>query len=209
MENAENLVGEQADDVPHASNSLGFVSEQLNNSKFASVNAICSPFPRTFSIPRFLICLAPMVRVGGLAFRSLCLSYGADKVWSEEIIDKRIAACDRIENKQLGTIDFVISASQGNRPDACKDSDNNTPVIFRTDPLIEKNKVIFQIGSSCAEDALAAALKVHNDVAGIDINMGCPKRFSVQGGMGAALLQKPDVACSIISTLRSHLSIPG
>lgn len=31
------------------------------------------------------------------------------------------------------------------------------------------------------------------DVAAVDINMGCPKSFSVSGGMGAALLTKPDL----------------
>lgn len=40
-----------------------------------------------------------------------------------------------------------------------------------------------------------------NDVAAIDINMGCPKSFSVSGGMGAALLSKPELihdVCLII-----------
>ena len=32
-----------------------------------------------------------------------------------------------------------------------------------------------------------------NDVAAIDINMGCPKSFSLSGGMGAALLSKPEL----------------
>lgn len=32
-----------------------------------------------------------------------------------------------------------------------------------------------------------------NDVAAVDINMGCPKSFSLSGGMGAALLSKPDL----------------
>lgn len=32
-----------------------------------------------------------------------------------------------------------------------------------------------------------------NDVATVDINMGCPKAFSIQGGMGAALLSKPEL----------------
>ena len=31
-----------------------------------------------------------------------------------------------------------------------------------------------------------------DDVAGIDVNMGCPKEFSLKGGMGAALLTKPE-----------------
>lgn len=31
------------------------------------------------------------------------------------------------------------------------------------------------------------------DVAAVDINMGCPKSFSLSGGMGAALLNKPEL----------------
>lgn len=47
-----------------------------------------------------------------------------------------------------------------------------------------------------------------NDVAGIDINMGCPKKFSVEGGMGAALLTRPDKVLQIVSALVKSLSIP-
>ena len=36
-------------------------------------------------------------------------------------------------------------------------------------------------------------------MAAIDINMGCPKEFSVRGGMGAALLKKPDLVKEVIS----------
>lgn len=35
-------------------------------------------------------------------------------------------------------------------------------------------------------------------VAGLDINMGCPKEFSIKGGMGAALLTQPE-------KVRSHI----
>ena len=31
------------------------------------------------------------------------------------------------------------------------------------------------------------------DVSAIDINVGCPKSFSLSGGMGAALLSKPEL----------------
>lgn len=47
-----------------------------------------------------------------------------------------------------------------------------------------------------------------NDVAAIDINMGCPKEFSIKGGMGVALLAQPDKACHILKTLVTNLSIP-
>lgn len=38
--------------------------------------------------------------------------------------------------------------------------------------------------------------------------MGCPKEFSIKGGMGVALLAKPDKAYNILHTLVSNLSIP-
>ncbi|KAL8437966.1 hypothetical protein ACSSS7_000536 [Eimeria intestinalis] len=46
------------------------------------------------------------------------------------------------------------------------------------------------------------------DIAAVDVNMGCPKSFSVKGGMGAALLSTPDVAMDILKTLRRNVSCP-
>lgn len=51
-------------------------------------------------------------------------------------------------------------------------------------------------------------MQVQNDVAGLDINMGCPKEFSIKGGMGAALLAQPEKAKRILSTLCEGLNIP-
>jgi len=51
--------------------------------------------------------LAPMVRIGSLPFRLLALEYGADIVYSEELIAQRLMQCERIENERLHTIDFV------------------------------------------------------------------------------------------------------
>ena len=39
---------------------------------------------------------------------------------------------------------------------------------------------------------------VERDVAAVDVNMGCPKRFSLQGAMGAALLKRPEIAADIV-----------
>lgn len=38
--------------------------------------------------------------------------------------------------------------------------------------------------------------------------MGCPKEFSIKGGMGAALLAKPEKARGILKTLVENLRIP-
>eukprot|EP00117_Sycon_ciliatum_P007462 scpid59608/ scgid5724/ tRNA-dihydrouridine(20) synthase [NAD(P)+]-like; Up-regulated in lung cancer protein 8; tRNA-dihydrouridine synthase 2-like len=136
--------------------------------------------------------LAPMVRFGTLPFRLLALRCGADIVYSEEIIDFKMISCTRVENKVLGTVDFAMSDGH---------------CVFRTCEE-ERNRVVFQMGTSCAARALQIAKLVENDVAGIDINMGCPKPFSLTGGMGAALLSKPEQVREILSTLVKGVKVP-
>ncbi|XP_022132401.1 tRNA-dihydrouridine(20) synthase [NAD(P)+]-like isoform X2 [Momordica charantia] len=137
--------------------------------------------------------LAPMVRVGTLPFRLLAAQYGADITYGEEIIDHKMVKCERRLNERVGSTDFVE-----------KGTDN---VVFRTCSL-ERSQVVFQMGTSNAVRALTAAQIVCQDVAAVDINMGCPKSFSISGGMGAALLNKPDLIHDILTTLRRNLNIP-
>lgn len=40
-----------------------------------------------------------------------------------------------------------------------------------------------------------------DDAAGIDLNMGCPKPFSISGGMGAALLTQPDKVKEVVRNI--------
>ncbi|XP_045192611.2 tRNA-dihydrouridine(20) synthase [NAD(P)+]-like [Mercenaria mercenaria] len=138
------------------------------------------------------VVLAPMVRIGTLPTRLLALQYGADIVYCEEIIDHKILIAERIDNTILGTVDYVLSDST---------------LVFRTHPS-EKGKVVFQLGTADAKTALKAAKKIENDVAAIDINMGCPKEFSIKGGMGAALLKKPEKIKEILTTLVQNVKIP-
>lgn len=37
--------------------------------------------------------------------------------------------------------------------------------------------------------------------------MGCPKHFSVQGGMGSALLKKPETIKDVTSLLQLYISV--
>lgn len=57
----------------------------------------------------------------------------------------------------LGTIDYVNEA--------------NGYVTFRTSP-IEKDRLVFQMGTANADRAVALAKMVQNDVSAIDVNMG-------------------------------------
>ena len=44
---------------------------------------------------------------------------------------------------------------------------------------------------------------IEQDVAGVGLNCGCPKSFSLSGGMGAALLKEPEKLCSVRPLLLS------
>ncbi|CAM9232122.1 unnamed protein product [Hapterophycus canaliculatus] len=143
------------------------------------------------------VILAPMVRAGTLPLRALALRYGADTVFTEEVIDRRVVHAVRTENPLLGTVDFVESRGK---------KGNATP--FQTCPALERGRLVYQIGTGDATHALRAAQHVERDVAAVDVNMGCPKRFSLQGAMGAALLRRPEVAADIVGTLRRNLSVP-
>ncbi|XP_078688741.1 tRNA-dihydrouridine(20) synthase [NAD(P)+]-like [Branchiostoma floridae x Branchiostoma belcheri] len=139
------------------------------------------------------VMLAPMVRIGTLPARLLALEYGADVVYCEELIDHSMLQCQRVENELLDTIDFI--KEQAHHP------------VFRTCAK-EKDRVVFQMGTADPERALKVAKLVENDVAGIDVNMGCPKEYSTKGGMGAALLSNPEKIRQILTTLVNGVSIP-
>lgn len=101
-------------------------------------------------------------------------------------------------NPALGTIDFTRLPSNGSK-EARKDQ--NESIIYRLHPDREGRRLIFQVGTSDPDRAVAAARLVAADVAGIDVNAGCPKPFSTSGGMGAALLRTPEKLCSILEAL--------
>jgi len=136
--------------------------------------------------------LAPMVRLGTLPLRMLAAEYGADLTYTEELIDKRLLACSRLENQALGTTDFV---------------DKKGGLVFRTTPL-ERRRVVLQLGTADAVTAVEAARLVAPYVAAVDVNMGCPVHFSTSGGMGSALLQKPETVASILRALVAELPCP-
>lgn len=154
--------------------------------------------------------LAPMVRASTTPLRLLALSHGADLVYTEEIIDRSIMTCERKVNSELGTIDYVRKMDQFSPKvlRRIKSSGEGQPVVLRIVPSLEKGKLIYQMGTGESNLALPAAMAVVQDVDGIDINMGCPKKFSVSGGMGSALLSDLPRACDIIKTLRRNISKP-
>lgn len=138
------------------------------------------------------VILAPMVRVNTLPMRIMARQYGATMVYSEEIIAQKIIRSKRVVNTQLNTIDFVTERA----PDA---------PVFRTYP---GERVSFQMGTPDGVLAVKAAEVVCRDVRAIDVNMGCPKFFSIQGGMGVYLLKHPEKVKDIITSLKRNINLP-
>jgi tRNA-dihydrouridine synthase 2 len=146
--------------------------------------------------------LAPMVRVGSLPFRLMCLDYGADIVYSEEIIDRKLGRCERIVNEDLGCVDYIVRGKDPMHKPLPSD------LAWRVAPQLEKPNLVLQLGTNNADTALQAAQLACQDVAWIDINMGCPKTFSTQMGAGAELLKQPQLVKEIVSKLSSNLPVP-
>lgn len=156
------------------------------------------PIPRKGVDYRGKVVLAPMVRSGELPSRLLALKYGADLVWGPETVDRSMIGTTKRFNPATSTIDFTRLPSNSSRPQPPVHKEN---LIYRLHPTREGRKLIFQIGTASPETAVEAAKLVAEDVAGIDVNAGCPKPFSTSGGMGAALLQTPDLLASILTAL--------
>lgn len=122
--------------------------------------------------------LAPMAGVADMAFRELCVEYGATYVVSEMVSSKGLTMHDR-KSKQL----LVLSDKE--RPAAAQ--------IFGGDPLI-----MAKSAESCMQFA--------PDV--IDINMGCPAPKIAGNGGGSALLKNPALAEKIIKAVVDAVDIP-
>ena len=152
-----------------------------------------SSFPLPSSPPAWSyhnrLIAAPMVRLSTLPFRLLCRHHGADMLYSEELIAAKLHTCTRSVDPLTSIVHFTAPSS------------SSSPT-FSTYP---GEPVVVQLGTNNPSDALLAALVVAGDVRGVDVNMGCPVRFSTQGGMGSALLSQPELAHSILSTLRRNL----
>ena len=115
------------------------------------------------------IFLAPMAGVTDLPFRLLCKEQGASLVYTE-----------------------MISAK------AMHYNDADTIKLTETHP--DERPVAVQIFGSEPEIMAEAAsrLSAREDIALIDINMGCPAPKIVKNGEGSSLMRKPDLVRQIV-----------
>ena len=164
--------------------------------------------------------LAPMVRLGTLPLRLLALERGAALVYSEEIVDTKLAQATRTVHAQSGTVEWRLPCG----------------AVLLSTCAAERGRLVVQLGSSSAEAALAAARSLIDPAqpdrdgivrlggieplaspgvlltsaprfgqAGIDVNMGCAKRNTTEHGAGFALFADRERAERVLRALRAFL----
>lgn len=86
--------------------------------------------------------------------------------------------------------------------DEARESQRGMPLFFtRTEGLAGTTLLIGQIGASDPTIAVAGFDLLAPFVSGADVNMGCPKAFSIKAGMGAALMANRDKGAAILGAL--------
>lgn len=127
------------------------------------------------------VLLAPMAGVNDLVFRALCKRMGAGLTYTEMVSAKG------------------LSYGNGKTRDLLAFLDAEKPVavqLFGSDPKV------------LAQQAQALERGHAGDLAGIDINMGCPARKIAGRGEGAALMRDPALAARILEAVVGAVTLP-
>jgi len=122
--------------------------------------------------------LAPMAGVSVQAFRRQGRRFGAGLVCSEMV------SCAGIEHRNEKTLGYLRVASD-EHPLAIQ--------IFGSNPgtMAEAARMVEAAGADL-----------------VDINFGCPVRKVTKTGAGATLLEDPDLACRIVSSVAEAVDLP-
>jgi tRNA-dihydrouridine synthase 4 len=78
--------------------------------------------------------------------------------------------------------------------------------FFMTSPL--DRPVVAQFAACTAAELAGAASKLAGHVCAVDINCGCPQRWVMADGLGAALLRDPELIKDMVRTTREASGLP-
>lgn len=72
----------------------------------------------------------------------------------------------------------------------------------------EDRPLVAQFGANNAHQLATAAAMIQEHVDGIDINMGCPQRWAMRDGMGAALLRELETVRQMVRLVTAATALP-
>lgn len=122
--------------------------------------------------------LAPLTRGGHLAFRRLCVEFGAEVTVSEMVVVHRLLRNEASE--------FALLKSHATEP-------------FFGVQLADRRGETLAEGARIAESRGARF---------VDLNCGCPIDRITRHGLGASLLQKPRKLGRLVEALRQAVAVP-
>ena len=130
---------------------------------------------------RHRLLLAPMAGVSDMAFRTLCREQGADLTYTEMVSAKGLSYANEKTR-------HLLDLAQG--------EDMVAVQLFGHEP------------DTMASQAAWIEQVMGENLAYIDINMGCPTRKIVSKGDGSALMRDPDLAASIVAAVSREVEHP-
>jgi len=122
--------------------------------------------------------LAPLTRGGHLAFRRLCVEFGAQITVGEMVVVRRLL--------QGKSSEFALLKSHADEP-------------FFGAQLADRKAETLAEGARIAEGRGARF---------VDLNCGCPIEEITRKGLGASLLRKPGRLGRLVQSLRQAVSVP-
>ncbi|MFI5184053.1 MAG: tRNA-dihydrouridine synthase family protein, partial [Vicinamibacteria bacterium] len=122
--------------------------------------------------------LAPLTRGGHLAFRRLCVEFGAEVTVGEMVVVRRL-----LQNKSS---EFALLKSHPDEP------------LFGVQ-LADRHPETLAEGARIAEGRGARF---------VDLNCGCPIDQITRKGLGASLLKKPGRLRRLVEAMRKAVSVP-
>ena len=128
---------------------------------------------------RYRVLLAPMAGVSDIAFRTVCRDLGADLTFTEMVSAKGLSYANEKTR-------HLLDLAEGEQRVGVQ--------LFGHEPDTMASQACW------VEDALGDAL------AYLDINMGCPARKIVSKGDGSALMKDPELAASIVASIKAATS---
>jgi tRNA-dihydrouridine synthase 2 len=93
---------------------------------------------------------------------------------------------------ETGTVDYIL--------------EKDGSLVWSTCP--GDHVSVLQLGTAGEEYAVKAAQHLYKDYHAVDVNMGCPEKFSTQGGMGAALLVDRERVKQVLTGLVRNIDKP-
>lgn len=134
-------------------------------------------------LPAGTAVLGPMAGVTEAPFRGICKRMGAGLTYTEMISAKGLHY-----NPDAAASRSLLTLDRAEVPCVVQ--------IFGSDPAIMADRAAWILS------------EYGEDVAAIDVNMGCPVTKIVSGGEGSALMRTPDLAAEIVARIAGAVPVP-